>query len=65
MTDGQRLRTGRQTGKPGEDNGRKPHLMDYDVPVPRVPVEPPCPFDPVPVALLIPEPRRSPENRMD
>ncbi|WP_255751235.1 hypothetical protein [Amycolatopsis sp. FU40] len=40
-------------------------MMDHDLPVPRVPVEPPCPFDPVPVALLIPEPRRSPETRMD
>lgn len=40
--------------------------MDHNLPVPRVPVEPPpCPFDPVPVALLIPEPRRSPENRLD
>ncbi|MFD2466698.1 hypothetical protein [Amycolatopsis silviterrae] len=40
-------------------------MMDHDLPVPRIPVEPPYPIDPVPVALLIPEPRRSPENRMD
>ncbi|MFE3172584.1 hypothetical protein ACFXPA_05895 [Amycolatopsis sp. NPDC059090] len=40
-------------------------MMDHDLPTPRVPVEPPCPFDPALLALLIPQPRRSPENRVD
>jgi hypothetical protein len=67
--DGRCLHGNRRTGKK-LDRRRKPGLMDHELPAPRIPAEPPpypieaVPVDAAAVALLIPEPRRSAENRL-